>query len=198
MVPQEPGRIVTSREQILSLLRAISFPPYEMPEIGVAGRPDDLLAAFETGLQSVAGQAKHIRTLSDIQVNLDERIARGEQVLSMVTGLTGNRSLDPDPHLLNDVDFALFCAQWGVAENGAVWVSDHSTGHRIAPFITEHLGVVLRRDHIVSNLHQAIERIRLEPGHMGVFIAGPSKTADIEQALVIGAHGACSLTVYLY
>jgi len=31
----------------------------------------------------------------------------------------------------------------------------------------------------------------------GIFIAGPSKTADIEQSLVIGAHGARSTTVYV-
>ncbi|MGB5382965.1 MAG: LUD domain-containing protein, partial [Lutimonas sp.] len=30
-----------------------------------------------------------------------------------------------------------------------------------------------------------------------VFISGPSKTADIEQSLVIGAQGALSLTVFI-
>jgi L-lactate dehydrogenase complex protein LldG len=31
----------------------------------------------------------------------------------------------------------------------------------------------------------------------GVFIAGPSKTAEIEQSLVIGTHGTRSLTIFI-
>lgn len=46
-------------------------------------------------------------------------------------------------------------------------------------------------------MHEAYKRIDTGEYGYGVFISGPSKTADIEQALVMGAHGARSVTVIL-
>jgi L-lactate dehydrogenase complex protein LldG len=50
-------------------------------------------------------------------------------------------------------------------------------------------------------MHAAYERIETMETAVGygfaTFIAGPSKTADIEQSLVLGAHGPRSMTVFL-
>ena len=70
-------------------------------------------------------------------------------------------------------------------------------GHRIIPYISQHLAVVVYESLIVSTMHEAYTKIADEVYGFGGFIGGPSKTADIEQALVLGAHGPLSMTVYL-
>lgn len=101
------------------------------------------------------------------------------------------------PADLNGVDVAVIPAQLGVAENGAVWVTEADCVHRVLPFIAQHLVLVLPEDRIVRNMHEAYAQIKIDDTGFGVFIAGPSKTADIEQSLVIGAQGARSLTIIL-
>jgi L-lactate utilization protein LutB len=85
----------------------------------------------------------------------------------------------------------------GVAENGAVWLPESRVVHRAAPFLTQHLVIVLDKGAIVGTMQEAYARTRVDQEAFGVFVAGPSKTADIEQILVIGAHGPRSLTVLL-
>ena len=85
-----------------------------------------------------------------------------------------------------------------MAENGSIWVAESSMINRLLPFICQHLVLVLERKDIVATMHHAYQQLNTFKEGFGVFIAGPSKTADIEQSLVIGAHGARSLVVYVY
>jgi L-lactate dehydrogenase complex protein LldG len=102
-----------------------------------------------------------------------------------------------DPHALADLDVVVFEAALGVAENGAVWLPESRLGHRAAPFLAQHVLVVLDPAAIVDDMHDAYARVSVDEEGFGLFMAGPSKTADIEQSLVIGAHGPRSLTVLL-
>ncbi len=94
-----------------------------------------------------------------------------------------------DPHALETIDFAVLPGIFGVAENAAIWVTDRGLPLRALFFIVQHLALVLPAGEIVDNMHQAYERIQFDRAEFGAFIAGPSKTADIEQSLVIGCMG---------
>jgi L-lactate dehydrogenase complex protein LldG len=98
---------------------------------------------------------------------------------------------------LEDVDMAIAPGEFAVAENGAVWVTDRQVRQRAIFFIPQHLALVVPREQLVHNMHEAYGRLAFGEAGFGAFISGPSKTADIEQSLVIGAHGPRSLTVML-
>lgn len=99
---------------------------------------------------------------------------------------------------LNSLETVLIEGQIGVAENGAIWLDESNFPNRLIPFITQQLIIKLDSSQIVSDMQEAYRSINIENCGFGVFISGPSKTADIEQSLVYGAHGAKSLLVMIY
>jgi L-lactate dehydrogenase complex protein LldG len=100
-----------------------------------------------------------------------------------------------DPHDLADLDLVIDWGRLGVAENGAIWVDDVGVRQRVVHFITQHLLILLATADIVHHMHHAYERLSDHRPSFGMFLAGPSKTADIEQSLVLGAHGSRTLHV---
>jgi len=104
---------------------------------------------------------------------------------------------EPSPHSFADTDVFICEATLAVAENGAVWLPLSRLRHRSAVFLATNVIIVVDRARIVADLHEAYASLDVASDGFGVFVAGPSKTADIEQALVIGAHGPTSLTIVL-
>lgn len=97
---------------------------------------------------------------------------------------------------LNGTDVGIVKGEIGVAENGCIWIPQTMKEKAIC-FISEYLVIVLSRKNIVSNMHEAYDRIQFTDYGYGSFISGPSKTADIAQALVMGAQAARGVTVIL-
>lgn len=99
---------------------------------------------------------------------------------------------------LEPLDLCVLEAEFTVVENGASWHVPDSALERAAALLAEHLVVVSRTSTLVPSLHDAYPRIDLARTGFGWFLSGPSKTADIEQALVLGAHGPRTMHLVLF
>jgi len=97
---------------------------------------------------------------------------------------------------LNGTDVGIVRGYVGVAENGCIWIPQ-TMKERAVCFISEYLVILLSRNNLVSNMHEAYEKIKFNDYGYGTFISGPSKTADIAQALVMGAQAARGVKVIL-
>ena len=97
---------------------------------------------------------------------------------------------------LDGTDVGIVQGALGVAENGCIWVPQ-TMKEKAVCFIAENLVILLSSKALVSNMHEAYRRIEMTDYGFGTFISGPSKTADIEQALVMGAQASRSATIVL-
>jgi len=204
MVPQKQEKIMSSREQILTNIKK-NQPPLtplpEMAQITTSGLPDDRVTKFTNVLQAIGGQVVPVDSWDAIAAYVSTQFPPPARMINLVQELSTHHPvavLEKDPHQLESVTLALLKGHFAVAENGAVWMTESRLGDRALPFICEHLALIVHADSIVSTMHDAYERIAAAaPYEFGTFIAGPSKTADIEQSLVLGAHGAKTLTLFL-
>lgn len=190
----EKKSTVSSKGNIIEKIRSLKLDQKPLPEIPDFKGATDLLAAFCT---SIVGNKGEILSTEELVTKLESGIYPSIFSTDQTYGNFSNQTLPVDVHSFSKLDLAILKGQFGVAENGAIWLDDSDLRLRAIPFITEHLVITLDRDSLVATMHQAYDRIGNHHSGFGLFIAGPSKTADIEQSLVIGAHGAKSLMVVL-
>ena len=193
---------MTSRERILSAVKANQPDLTALPDVDFLLQEDvDIPEKFIAALTAIGGQVIAVENHAAIKAFIVENFEQSSRKVTTVSELGDIAEYIEDnsanPHSLENVDYVIIQADLAVAENGAIWVSEDKIRTRVLPFITQHLAVIVRREDIVPTMHQAYNKIGSNDYGFATFIAGPSKTADIEQSLVLGAHGARSMTVFL-
>jgi len=194
---------VDAREAIIAALRRAAPPASPLPDLSALGvKFTDPLQKFAESLTSVGGRCIRAADRGSAHRALAElaHYPSAKRIVSLVEGV-GRATVElgsiSDAHELEGLDIAILPGEMAVAENGAVWVDGAVLRHRTVFVIAEHLVLVVEAKHLVNDMHQAYARLAARPAGYGLFISGPSKTADIEQALVIGAQGARSCTVLM-
>lgn len=187
---------MTSREKILSSIASNKPALTTLPNVSIF-EGDGSIERFKTVLEGIGGTAVELASKAECQAVIEKYYHDLKNVASDIVNANVVVNHDTTKEILEQVDLAVIQGEIGVAENGTIWVPESNMLNRALPFITQHLVLILDKKNIVANMQQAYNKLEGVGGY-GVFIAGPSKTADIEQSLVIGAHGARSMMVLIY
>ncbi|CAN5891752.1 hypothetical protein BH11GEM2_BH11GEM2_00810 [soil metagenome] len=190
---------MTTRDTILRAVRAALPPAVAAPTEYQRNEPPvssaDLLTRFTHA--SVASGALVLTCDGDPAPHAMRAAGSAREVLSLLPGIASTVATGTDRRALASLELFICTSSVGVAENGALWFATSDPFHRAALFLAERVVIVVSASTIVRDMHDAYRAIDVRATAFGTFVAGPSKTADIEQALVIGAHGPKELTVII-
>ena len=189
-----------NKEDFLNKLRKNTHVQFDMPAVDVKGIQYTLKQFIEM-TESVGGHVIE----AEAGESLDELVKKAypeakvfASNLPEITIAQKNPDTVAEANDLNGTDVGIVRGEVGVAENGCIWIPQ-TMKEKAVLFISEYLVIFLQKDKVVNNMHEAYARIEMDPKYnFGTFISGPSKTADIEQALVMGAQAARGVTVVLY
>lgn len=190
-----------SREKILSLIRKNQPTSIPRPKLNFEKQHfENPVERFCELLEMVGGMTRIVS--ADENLLKFSKISEYDKVLSALKVIP-DQNIDRDTiktaHDMKDIDYCCFHVDLAVAENGAFLTNCEDFDFRSVYFLAQHLIVTVNAKDIVHNMHEAYKACgEMDRGEFSVFVSGPSKTADIEQCLVIGAHGARSLQVFIY
>lgn len=191
---------MSSREKILNRLRNNVRETYDMPDLGFKKLTfDDPVAQFiETASTTAGAKVIEMKEGDDINDLIRQAYPDAKVISSNVEGVKADRNPDKvgAAQELDGTDVGVIKGEVACAENGCVWVPQTMKEKAIC-FISEYLVLIVDKKNIVSNMHEAYQRIEMPEYGFGSFISGPSKTADIEQALVYGAQAARGMTIVI-
>jgi L-lactate dehydrogenase complex protein LldG len=168
---------------------------------GLAGDGDSSssVASFQRQLEAMGGRSFEVSDAAAARAKIAELFPSEKVICSATPEVPGSRRIQDvrNPHELNDVEVGLVRSPLGVAETGAIWLTDADLVVNALGVLSQHLVVLLAPTAIIDTIQEAYEQIDLAASPYGLFMAGPSATADIEGVIVHGAQGARSLTVLL-
>ncbi len=206
---------IISREEILKRVRNASmintentYTNIDLDSAIYPSNDEDLEIVFAEELNHIGGNFVYCENLKDLENNLLHLAEKQnwESVFvanPIIAGLLdslqiSNKSINED---YSNTKVSITSCESLVARLGSIVISSKQTNGRKLNFIPDVHIVIAYREQIVANIIDATNLIEEKYGNdwpsMTTVITGPSRTADIEKTLVMGAHGPRTLIVFL-
>lgn len=180
--------------RVRQALRAPAHAPAPDPGGAVFGPVARPLERFREEFAALRGE--WIEDAAGLTRLLAEFPAWATDGSDLVRSVVGDAAAD-----VRSCELGVTGCEFMVAETGSIVVSTRSAGGRALSILPPVHLVIARRDQLVPDLATAMRLVCERyagrwPSNLSV-ITGPSRTADIEKILVMGAHGPKRLAVYL-
>lgn len=188
-----------NKEDLFKKLRTNTREQYDMPDMNIDGiKYPDTYKQFVEMTKTVGGKVVEVKKDDDLNPLIKSLYPEAKVFASnlpYITIASKNPDTVAEASELDGTDVGIVEGKVAVAENGCIWIPQE-TKEKAVCFISEYLVIIIDKDCVVNNMHEAYKKIEFDPTYnFGTFISGPSKTADIEQALVMGAQAARGVTV---
>lgn len=218
---------MSSKEAILSNLKASlahnhiegAKVSYENPMTNPVSNAQERLQEFitlqeankaivlQSSLESLVKDIRQaLETCNAKKVIYNPDIELMDSVVSALDGREGlayEASVDSIREEIFSIDTSIVQARCGVANLGIIGVASSTKSPRLSSLVTQNCIILLKKDDIIEHLYAGVNALKARgengklPTNM-IFIAGPSRTADIELQTVFGVHGSTRTFVILY
>jgi L-lactate dehydrogenase complex protein LldG len=205
----------TSREKILKKVRNAllsksenPFPSLDLETSVYQPMEDSLDVTFAKEFSKVAGKFIYCENKTELINNLVTLIADNNWKKIHCTEPGIKNILDEagipfnsDEENFTGMDAGITYCEYLIARLGSIMVSSRQiSGRRLTVFPESHL-VIANASQIVPDIKDALKKMQEKYNNqlpsLITVITGPSRTADIEKTLVMGAHGPKQLFLFL-
>lgn len=205
----------TSKEKVLKKIRNAlldlkvnPFPDVDFEHPIYQPIQDTLDVVFAQELTSVGGQFLYCGSYDEMLQNLDNLIqAKKGQPVFCIDDTCKMLLQDIDAEFsdkaedFHDLQIAVTGCEYLIARLGSVLISSkQGSGRRLNVYPDVHV-VIASTSQLVFDIKEGLEGVRKKYGQsmpsLVSLISGPSRTADIEKTLIMGAHGPRELVVIM-
>ena len=189
-------------------------PTYELWPAGTWKNPNDLFERFAEELQRVQGESKRYKSTTDARQylqDLHQALGKPQTIFvdhpicrALLHDFENTSALDPalDRKQLAAIPLAVMPAEFLLADTGTAVVFPRNHAERLLCYLPDVSVLIAEAGSVVAHLSDVWETMATlanDPELRGemLLVTGPSRTADIEKKLVLGAHGPRRLVVIL-
>ena len=193
----------SAREKILNKLPDTerTKTEYTVSEGIYAKREGSLLDIFKAELELVNGEVFIVDAKENLDIEINNYLKNNS--LNKIYSNYPDIKIKDDFQLIKEfsteMEVAITTCEYLSARTGSVMLSSHEDGRRINIFAPTHI-VVANENQILPDIDDCITSLTKKydrlPSSIS-FATGPSRTADIEKTLILGAHGPKKLTVFI-